>query len=428
MRIAVVNWSNRRVGGVETYLNTIIPELSRAGQQIAFLHEVDEPANRDRIALPESVPNWCVAALGAAAALRKLRDWQPDLIYSHGLLDPKLESSTIEIAPAVFFAHNYYGTCISGTKTFKNPVVTPCDRRFGLQCLLHYYPHRCGGWSPVTMLREYHRQAQRLELLSDYKAIVTHSAHMRAEYVKHGIAAERVHDFLYYVKDSEQDHRVVPDTSDLVNISIARQDGVALEASATSNGTKPEWRLLFLGRMDLLKGGSEFLDALPLVTTGLKRRLHVTFAGDGPKRHTWERKARLLAARHSELKIEFAGWLKGEPLDSVMAHCDLLVLPSLWPEPFGLVGPEVGLRGVPVAAFAVGGIPNWLVDGINGHLAPGDPPTAEGLAGAIIKCLRDPATHARLGQGAAEMAKRFDMQSHRSALMKVFETVVSRGQ
>jgi glycosyltransferase involved in cell wall biosynthesis len=189
-----------------------------------------------------------------------------------------------------------------------------------------------------------------------------------------------------------------------------------------------DWRLLFLGRMDLLKGGSVFLDALPQVSAALRCPLHVTFAGDGPKRKIWERKAKQLQAKNSELQIEFPGWLQGGPLDSLMANCDLLVLPSLWPEPFGLVGPEVGLRGVPVAAFGVGGIPNWLNDDFNGHIAPGEPPTAGGLADAIIKCLRDPATHARLARGAAQVAQRFDIQNHMAALTKIFETVVGGAQ
>ena len=48
----------------------------------------------------------------------------------------------------------------------------------------------------------------------------------------------------------------------------------------------------------------------------------------------------------------------------------LLVVPSVWPEPFGSVGMAAARCGVPAAAFAVGGIPQWLHDGVNGHLAP----------------------------------------------------------
>ena len=109
--------------------------------------------------------------------------------FSHGLLDPEIEARTLHIAPAVFLAHAYYGTCISGAKMFKSPTNMPCSRTFGWPCLAHYYPRRCGGWSPITMVREFRRQSARFELLSQYKAIVTLSSHMQREYARHGLEA-----------------------------------------------------------------------------------------------------------------------------------------------------------------------------------------------------------------------------------------------
>jgi glycosyltransferase involved in cell wall biosynthesis len=106
-----------------------------------------------------------------------------------------------------------------------------------------------------------------------------------------------------------------------------------------------------------------------------------------------------------------------------MRNVDLLVVPSLWPEPFGSVGPAAGQHGVPAAAFAVGGIPEWLGDGVSGHLAPGDPPTPEGLATAIIRCLEDPAHYAMLKSGARAMAERFTMERHLPQLLAVLERV-----
>ena len=106
-----------------------------------------------------------------------------------GCIDPEIEARTLQIAPAVFHAHAYYGTCISGAKTFKSPTTMPCSRRFGWPCLVNYYPRRCGGWSPITMVREFRRQAERLQLLSQYKALVTYSAHMQREFARHGIHA-----------------------------------------------------------------------------------------------------------------------------------------------------------------------------------------------------------------------------------------------
>jgi glycosyltransferase involved in cell wall biosynthesis len=98
-------------------------------------------------------------------------------------------------------------------------------------------------------------------------------------------------------------------------------------------------------------------------------------------------------------------------------------MPSLWPEPFGLIGPEAGLSGVPSAAFAVGGIPEWLRDGVNGHLAPADPPSAAGLAEAIVRCLREPEEYSRLCAGALTAARAFSVKEHIRRLTDIFNEV-----
>src|SRR5262249_34745677 len=102
---------------------------------------------------------------------------------------------------------------------------------------------------------------------------------------------------------------------------------------------------------------------------------------------------------------------------------DLIVVPSLLPETFGLIGPEAGLYGVPAAAFAVGGITTWLSDGINGHVASSQAPTAAGLSAAVVKCLADAVHYEALRRGAAEAARRFRLDTHVKGLLRVFEAV-----
>ena len=102
-----------------------------------------------------------------------------------------------------------------------------------------------------------------------------------------------------------------------------------------------------------------------------------------------------------------------------MRCCDLLAVPSLWPEPFGLVGLEAGCVGLPSVGFAVGGIPDWLIPGETGELAPGDPPTAEGLADAVVRALADPIHLGRLRRGAWEMSRRFTLTKHLDILEPV---------
>jgi len=52
---------------------------------------------------------------------------------------------------------------------------------------------------------------------------------------------------------------------------------------------------------------------------------------------------------------------------------DIIVVPSRWPEPLGLINLEAGACRKPVVATRVGGIPEVVHDGVNGYLvAPGD--------------------------------------------------------
>ena len=75
------------------------------------------------------------------------------------------------------------------------------------------------------------------------------------------------------------------------------------------------------------------------------------------------------------------------------------------------------------AAFAVGGIPDWLHEGENGALAPGDPPTSAGLADAVARCL-DPAMYPSLRRGAYAAAQRHSLDAHLDRLEEVFRGVL----
>jgi glycosyltransferase involved in cell wall biosynthesis len=416
MRIAVANFSSRRVGGAESYIEEVIAEFANSGHDVGLFVEIDVPADRAPIQLPRESPVWCVANQTITGAIAAMRDWHPDLIFAHGLVNPENEAATLSVAPSVFFAHGYYGTCISGAKTNSFPNVVPCTRTFGPKCLLHFYPRRCGGLSPVTALIEYRRQADRLKLLRRYRAIITDSTHMRDEYLRHGFDPNTVIRSSYL-----RDTSPGPDTS----IETEIESAIVPNRDANGKASGPA-RLLFLGRMDALKGGLILLDSLPLVAAALDRPIELTFGGDGPCGDSWTRRAQAISAKDTRVKVVFEGWLGSERIEKLQAASDLLVMPSLWPEPFGRVGLESGSKGLPVAAFAVGGIPDWLHDGVNGYMAPGDPATPDGLAQAIVKCLRTPSERARLRLGAIAMASRFNLHNHMAQLYDLFDQVAGR--
>lgn len=401
MRVAVANWHSRVVGGAESYIKGVVTALESAGIEVAMLSERESAAGRERIELSAGAPTWCVSDIGEQAALAAMRAWHPDVVYVHLIESPALEARLLEIAPAVLFAHSYHGMCISGEKTFKFPDVRPCGLPFGWKCLLHFYPNRCGGLSPITMWQDYLKQSERHSMLPKYSAIATASEYLRRQLIANGVKPERVHKLTMPVS------------------ATFTQAGSQPVASRTDDIK----RIIFVGRMGLLKGTGILLDSMPAVAAALNSKINLTFVGDGPRRTAWEERARRLEAADSRISIEMAGWKKPEEIRAVLAEADLLVVPSVWPETFGLVGPEAGRLGIPAAAFDVGGISEWLIDGVNGELAPGNPPTAQGLADAIMRCVRDPAVHQRLRAGALEVSQRFDTRLHVQALIKIFRQV-----
>ena len=193
MRVAVANWHSSVVGGAESYIKGVVTALESAGVELAMLSERESATDRESIELSAGAPTWCVSEIGEQAALAAMRAWRPDVVYVHLIESPALEAQLLEVAPAVLFAHSYHGMCISGEKTFKFPDVRPCGLPFGWKCLLHFYPHRCGGLSPITMWRDYLKQSERHSILPKYSAIATGSEHLRRELIANGVKPERVH-------------------------------------------------------------------------------------------------------------------------------------------------------------------------------------------------------------------------------------------
>jgi glycosyltransferase involved in cell wall biosynthesis len=234
--------------------------------------------------------------------------------------------------------------------------------------------------------------AQR-DLLPRYTAIVVASDHMRREYVRHGVDAERV----------------------VANPLFAT-------VMPTNAGPAPaEFRVLFLGRMTSLKGGDVLIRAAALASAQLGAVVSVTLAGDGPSRAAWEALSISL-----QVSATFPGWVNAEQRAALYSASALVAVPSVWPEPFGLTGLEGGAYGVPAVAFDVGGISMWLRGGENGWLV--DPRTgAEGMATAIAEAYTDSAMLGARRVGARRVAEEFSIERHVAVLERIFGAAMARG-
>lgn len=378
MRLLIANDGIDDQGGVDTYLRRVTAALRDRGHDVAFLHYARRRPESD---LPAE-PAFGVLDAGRDAAVGHAAEWRPDVVFSHNMQPLDVESALLQRWPVVKMMHGYFGTCISGQKAYGLPSRKPCGKPLDAACLAYFFPRRCGEASPLKMARQYGWARRQQRLFREYSAIVVASEHMRAEYVRNGAVAGRVH---------------------TIPLFAPAQDG-ARPAAAPRD-------VLFLGRMTALKGGDLLVRAVAHASRLSGADLPLVMAGDGPARSAWES---LVRAEH--VTAEFPGWVNPIERARLLGRAAVLVLPSVWPEPFGLVGLEAAAAGVPAIAFDVGGVREWLRDGASGIIVRGRP-AADALGLAIAAVCGDEARRDTLAAGALAVAREMTVDRHVDALL-----------
>jgi glycosyltransferase involved in cell wall biosynthesis len=387
MRILVANDGLGDVGGVQSYLDCVLTGLSARGHTLAVAYCSDSGSS-EAAAVSRRFDVFTVEA-GLGRAVTAMRDWRPDLCFSHNVSDLPLDEALTSVCPVVKFMHGYFGTCMGGQKMHAFPDRVACDRVFGGACLTLYFPRRCCRLSPVSFVRDWRWASRQHALLGRYRAIVVASKHMHREYERHGVTADRI--------------RVNPLFP-------------TIQPAASLGPPPAEPTVVFLSRMTSLKGGDVLIRALPHAGRRLGRPIRLVMAGDGPLRGEWQ----ALASRLG-VQCTFPGWLGGHARTAWLERASLVAIPSTWPEPFGLVGLEAAAVGVPTVAFDVGGISEWLRDEVNGVLVR--PLTPEALGAALGEVLGDGRRLAGLRAGALRVARAMPLSAHLDRLESIFTAI-----
>lgn len=397
MRILITTQHLGVGGGVETHIRALLPLLRSAGHEVGVAYET--PADMGQSTVLDHVSDveaWQVNENNLRASVRSCERWMPDVAYNHGLVSTALESAIADRFTTLLFAHAYYGTCLSRTKRHSFPTAVLCERTFGCACLMYYFPRRCGGLNPLVALKLYRWAKQERHLLDQYAAILVASNHMHAEFRRNEILPERLH--------------IVP----LFPPDVTPLDEPPTPRSRTN-------RLLFVGRITEDKGWKHLLGAIVDAGKRLDRRLSLVVVGDGP-----DRKAMETAAQDSDLSVEFCGWLDRDGVTAEMWTADVMLMPSLWPEPFGLIGVEAGCVGLPTVGYASGGMTDWLIPGVSGESAPCQPMKRGQFADAITRALEQDSHLQRLRLGAWSIAKTFTPHAHLSRLTAILDSATNK--
>ena len=157
----------------------------------------------------------------------------------------------------------------------------------------------------------------------------------------------------------------------------------------------PERRgLVFAGRITRQKALGTALEAIARVPGA-----DLLVLGDGPDRERLERHATELGLNG---RVRFAGSVPRAEVLRAFAAADALVLSSDW-ENFPHTAVEALALGTPLIATAVGGVPEIVVDGVNGLLVP--PGSPDALAEAIGRFTGSAELRARARGGRAPVRR-----------------------
>jgi len=270
---------------------------------------------------------------------------QPDIVHYHSLSD--FSMSIIEEfkhagIPGIYTSHNYWPLC-PRMYLFKKDL-TPCSgpSKDGSRCA------ECIGRLDKTI--SYARRTDKArQLLSETVDLhLTVSERVRRIFIQNDHDGSRI-DVLH----------PQPETAD----SIWRQAGLCRPPGVPA--FRP-LRIGFLGNLYAWKGVHILIEALQMFDQGV---LEAHIFGDGPNSYL-----ELLRQKDRKHFARFHGRYGPHDLYRLLGEVDVVVVPSICEETGGLVVLEALSARVPVVGSRIGGIPEFIQDGVNGFLCdPGNP-------------------------------------------------------
>ncbi|MCB2185911.1 MAG: glycosyltransferase family 4 protein [Deltaproteobacteria bacterium] len=304
-----------------------------------------------------------LAPRGGEAARRRLTalaaEFRPELIHVHNLMDPGLLALAPRLAPAVMTMQDHRLVCPG--RGMLRPDGAACEAPLGPGC-----PACLRDPDYAARLTDLTRA--RLAALAGFRGVITLSRYMAGLLARAGGSPGWVAvlpPFPQGLDPAPDEAPAGPGDYHLLACRLVGAKGVRVALAAAR----------------LLAGG------LPLVV-----------AGDGGLAGEVAR-----AAERSGGRLRWAGWADRPAMRQLLAGARSVWLPSLWAEPFGIVGLEALSLGRPVVASRVGGVADWLREGENGLLVPPGDPAA--LAGAADRLAGDPALAAALGRAGARLVR-----------------------
>jgi glycosyltransferase involved in cell wall biosynthesis len=175
--------------------------------------------------------------------------------------------------------------------------------------------------------------------------------------------------------------------------------------------------LVFVGRLVSDKGVDLLLHALKLLEND-NLFPDLSIVGGGPEEDNLRR---LAAELGLDRQLTFAGQKSGAPLAEILNQHRVLVVPSRWAEPFGVVA----LEGIACGCVVVGSEKGGLKEAIGPCGVTFENENARALADQLKRLLNEPNLHANLGQQTAQHLAKFQSDAVAISYLRLMETLVA---
>ena len=394
MRILNVSQNYFVVGGMDVAMFTLERVLSAHGHQVIPFAAADEqnratpyaryfpPAPRTEATSLSDTARTLYSPAARRAIARLLDEHPVDLVHLHSYFTRLTPAILPEIRrrgiPVVQTLHEYRAVCPISTLYRDDQLCTDCRGGRYRQVIRH----RCAGGSLVRSAWNYAemRMSDWLGHKRDIARYITVSDYQRAMLIAMGMAPARL-------------------------VTIHHPVELPPPSPAARMG-----ELLFFGRLETPKGADLLLD----IAAGLPET-RLVVVGDGSRREPLVQ----AAGERGLTNVNFRGVLHGEALHAAISGAACVIVPSLWPEAFGLTAVEALAQATPVVASAIGGMLDTVRDGVDGFLVP--PGDVAAMVERVRRLTADPALARRMGEaGRARMASEFSAEVFYQRTMAVY--------
>ena len=206
-------------------------------------------------------------------------------------------------------------------------------------------------------------------------------------------------------------------------------DGINLATFSFEPHAGTTGRVLMVARIHPHKGHELFVRAAATVAATVEGATFEIIGGCLPVYEPLQRHLVVLVEQLGlQARLRFSPHVEREEVGERIRSADVVVVPSTWLEPGGLVVLEAMAAGTSVVATRRGGPAEVITDGLDGLLVSHEDPAE--LADAITRLLLEPALRERLVQSARKrVEENYTLPLHVARLGDVYRSVLhhSRG-